>query len=42
MMKNLFAWIICFFLSIATIAQEKVEIANITIKGNKITKEVLS
>ena len=38
-MKNLFVCFICFFLSITGIAQEKVEIANITIKGNKITKE---
>ena len=37
-MKNLFVCFICFLLSIIAIAEEKVEIANILIKGNKITK----
>ncbi|OUV72722.1 MAG: hypothetical protein CBC83_05960 [Flavobacteriales bacterium TMED123] len=38
MMKNLFVCFIFFFLSIIAIAQEKIEITNILIKGNKITK----
>ncbi|MEE2699884.1 MAG: BamA/TamA family outer membrane protein [Bacteroidota bacterium] len=38
-MKNLFAFIFCFFFSIVTFSQEKVEIVDISIKGNKITND---
>ena len=37
-MKNFFIYFFVFFLSIAALSQEKIEVSTITIKGNKITK----